>query len=44
MSNQIFLINAFPPKLFDIAALSLQVHMSYDVEDTGQGFICLSLT
>ena len=31
-SNQIFLVNAFPPK-------PLHVHRSYDVEDTGQRFV-----
>ena len=36
-SNKIFLINAFPPKILDIA--TLQVHRSYDVEDTGQHFV-----
>ena len=35
-SNQFFLVNTFPPKLLDIAKQALQMHRSYDVEDTGQ--------
>ena len=36
-SNEIFFVNAFPSKPLDIA--TLQVHRSYDVEDTGQCFL-----
>ena len=36
---QIFLVNILPAKPLDIEASTLQVHKSYDVEDTGQCFL-----
>ena len=38
MLHVIFLVNALPPKPLD-KLQTLQVHMSYDVEDTGQRFV-----
>ena len=34
-----FFVNESPPKLLVVATSNLQVHMSYDVEGTGQHFV-----
>ena len=34
-----FLVNASPPKPFDVEIQTLKVHRSHDVEGTGQHFV-----
>ena len=34
-----FLVNASPPKAFDIVTSNSKVHRSHDVEGTGQQFV-----
>ena len=40
-SNQIFLVNAFTPKLLDIATSNIASAKSYDREDTWQRLVCV---
>ena len=34
-----FLVNASPPKLLDVATATLQVHRSHDIKGTEQHFV-----